>query len=55
VVVLTVVVDAEVAPVEVAGEEAVGAWVGTVEGWSLVFQVAVVGHGVVATVGLGRL
>lgn len=30
---------------------AVGTAVGTVEGWSAVFQVAVVGHGVVATVG----
>ena len=28
-----------------------GTWVGTVEGWRAVFQVAVVGQGVVATVG----
>lgn len=44
-----------VAGLEGAGDETVGASVGTVDGCALVFQVAVVGHGVVATAGLGRL
>ena len=38
---------------EPVGAEPPGTMVGTVEGWSAVFQVAVVGQAVVATVGEG--